>query len=118
MPLTVPAIDDRDRIPEQVLAELIAQIAARFQPLRIILFGSYAYGKPVAESDVDLLVIMETSKRESRQALEIRQYIQPLFGLDILVITPARLEQRLKLGDWFLREITTKGRIVYESPDG
>ncbi len=65
---------------------------------------------------MDVLVIMETPLRETQQALKIRQHINPLFGVDILVYTPARLEQRLMLGDSFLQEIVEKGRVVYESP--
>jgi hypothetical protein len=60
---------------------------------------------------------MDTPLRETQQALEIRQHVNPLFGVDILVYTPSQLEQRLKLGDSFLREITEKGRVVYKSPN-
>lgn len=114
---TAPTIDDRDRIPDEIIRELISRIAMQFKPKRILLFGSYAYGVPRPESDVDLLVIMETSLRETAQALQIRQAINPLFGVDILVITPQRLVQRLSWGDSFLREISEKGIVVYESPD-
>jgi len=117
MSLVAPTVDTRVRIPDEIIQELITRIVSKFQPKRIILFGSYAFGKPRPESDVDLLVIMDTQLRETQQALEIRQHISPLFGVDILVYTPSRLEQRLKLGDWFLKEITEKGLVVYESPD-
>ena len=114
--LVVPTIDIRTRIPESVLVELARRIADKFHPQRIILFGSYAYGSPRPESDVDLLVIMETSLRETRQALEIRKYLDLQFGVDILVYTPARFAQRLAWGDSFLLEINKKGRVMYESP--
>lgn len=115
--LAVPAIDVRTRIPEQVIHELAIQIAERFRPIRIILFGSYARGAPKPESDIDLLVIMDTALRETQQALEIRQFIRPLFGLDILVYTPQNIEQRLAWGDSFLREIIDQGTVLYESAD-
>lgn len=117
MTLIAPTVDTRVRIPEEIIRELISRIALKFHPKQILLFGSYAYGKPRPESDVDLLVVMDTPLREPEQALQIRQSINPLFGVDILVYTPARLEQRLKLGDSFLKEITEKGLIVYESPN-
>jgi hypothetical protein len=60
---------------------------------------------------------MDTSMRETQQALKIRQHVNPLFGVDILVYTLERLEQRLKLGDSFLKEMTEKGLLMYESPD-
>lgn len=117
MSLIAPTVDIRIRIPEEIIRELISRIASQFHPKQIILFGSYAYGKPRPESDVDLLVVMDTPLRESEQALQIRRYINPLFAVDILVYTPSRLVQRLKLGDFFLKEITEKGIVVYESPD-
>ncbi len=115
MSLMAPTVDTRVRIPDDVIRKLVLMIASQYQPRKIILFGSYAYGNPRPESDVDLLVIMDTSLKEIQQALEIRQYINPLFAVDILVYTPARLDQRLKLGDPFIKEITEKGTVVYES---
>ncbi len=117
MALAAPTVDNRVRIPDEVIGELVSRIADKFHPKKIVLFGSYAYGIPRPESDVDLLVIMESKLRETQQALQIRQHILPLFGVDILVYTPAGLEHRLKLGDSFLREITEKGSVVYESSD-
>ena len=70
MALTAPTVDIRTRIPESTIQVLIAQIAEQFQPEKIILFGSYAYGTPRPESDVDLLVIMNTPLRASQQAAE------------------------------------------------
>ncbi len=62
--LTVPTIDVRKRIPQVVIHRLARQIAKQFKPQKIILFGSYARGKPRPESDVDLLVVMNTKLRE------------------------------------------------------
>jgi len=101
MTLAVPTVDIRVLIPKEIILELISQIALQFQPKKIILFGSYAYGQPRPESDVDLLIVMDTQLRESEQVLRIRQYVKPKFGLDILVYKPSRLEQRLNLGDSF-----------------
>jgi predicted nucleotidyltransferase len=115
--LTAPTIDIRTRIPEEIIRELVSRISSQFKPLRIILFGSYAHGIPRPESDVDLLVVMETQNRESAQALEIRRAIQPMFAVDLLVITPQRLAERLDWGDSFLKEIVEKGIVVYESAD-
>lgn len=114
---TVPTIDERELIPDQVIHELVNLIVDRFKPDKVILFGSYATGTARPESDIDLLIIMKTPIREIQQALEIRQFINPLFGLDILVYTPERTEQRLKLGDSFLRAIIDHGIVLYESVD-
>jgi predicted nucleotidyltransferase len=117
MTLVAPTVDVRSRIPNHVIQELVKRIAEGFQPQRIILFGSYASDTPRPESDVDLLIVMDTPLREAQQALAIRQHVNPLFGVDILVYSPARLQKRLELGDSFLQEIIAKGLVVYESPD-
>lgn len=93
------------------------KIARRFQPEQIVLFGSYAYGTPRPESDVDLLIIMNTPLRSRQQRLEISRALSPRpFPLDIVVRTPEEIKNRLALGDPFVREITTRGKVVYERP--
>jgi predicted nucleotidyltransferase len=115
--LSVPTVDVRDRIPMTTIHTLAQRIAEQFNPQRIILFGSYASGSPRPESDVDLLVIMDTPMRESEQSLQIRRHLNILFGLDLLVCTPQRLAQRLAWGDLFFKEILEQGQVLYESPD-
>jgi predicted nucleotidyltransferase len=117
MSLVAPTAEIRARISEGLIREMVDRIADRFEPHRIILFGSYASNTPRPESDVDFLVVMETPQRETQQALQIRQFLNPLFGVDILVYTPERLAERLLLGDQFLQEIILSGVIVYESPN-
>ena len=115
--LVVPTIDKRQRIPDRVIKEMVRQIAEKYHPRQIILFGSYAYGQPSPESDIDLLVVMKTQSRGSQQAMEILQTLKPLFGIDILVYTPDVLKQRIGWGDSFLKEITERGVVLYESAD-
>lgn len=112
-----PDIRERQRIPSRAIEEVVSQIVDRFQPRQVILFGSYGYGRPRRESDVDLLVVMVTDLREAEQAVQICQSIEYHFGLDLIVRTPETLSRRLALGDSFLREIVTKGRVLYERPD-
>jgi len=101
----------------QNIRGLVRRIADKFQPEKVVLFGSYAYGNPGPESDVDLLVVMNTSLSSRQQRLRISQAISPRpFPLDIVVRTPEELETRLKLGDPFLHEVMTRGRVVYERP--
>jgi len=114
IPVKVPPITQRTRIPQDAIDYVVWQIAEKFQPLKIILFGSYAYGTPRPESDVDLLVIMETPLKEIEQEISICQEIEYHFGLDLLVKTPATLANRLTLGDPFLKEIVKKGQVLYE----
>jgi predicted nucleotidyltransferase len=100
-----------------VIRQFARAVAARFAPERIILFGSHAYGTPHADSDVDLLVVMP-ARNEIDQAVRIDRAIDPPFPLDLLVCTPKNLAWRLKEGDSFLREITTRGKVLYEKADG
>jgi predicted nucleotidyltransferase len=113
--ISVPTLDVRKRIPGEAIQEIVDQIAQHFNPRQIILFGSYARGEPRPESDVDLLIIMETPMREAQQALEIRQFLKSLFGLDLLVYSAEKIEQRIALGDSFLKDIFSEGITVYES---
>ncbi len=91
------------------------EIARRFQPERIILFGSYAYGTPTEDSDVDLLVVMPFEGRKSKKAIEIRSAVYAGFAMDLIPITPERLKHRIEIEDFFLREIVEKGRVLYEA---
>lgn len=94
------------------------KVARQFKPQRIILFGSYAYGQPTPDSDVDLLVVMRHSKRNVEQAIEIRTKVDAPFPMDLLVRTPERVTERIELGDFFMREIVTKGEVLYEAAHG
>src|SRR5438309_3190379 len=92
------------------------QVAKRFRPAQIILFGSHAYGRPHADSDVDLMVVMPT-RNELDQALRIRLAVDCRFPLDLPVRTPRNLAWRLAEGDSFLREVVSKGKVLYEKAD-
>jgi predicted nucleotidyltransferase len=91
-------------------------VAERFQPDKIILFGSHAYGRPHADSDVDILVIMAARNKHS-QACKIRSAIWAPFPLDLLVRTPQEMRWRLDDGDLFHTEIVSKGKVLYEKDD-
>ncbi len=91
-------------------------IVREFTPLQVILFGSYAYGTPTENSDVDLLVVMDIPKSEFRnKAMEIQQRIPHRFRLDLLVRSPEEIAYRVSCNDWFLRKITEKGDLLYGS---
>ena len=103
------------RISMRAIRSLARRIAEEFQPEKIILFGSYAYGKPEPESDVDLLVVMDTPLRARQQRLEISRALSPRpFPLDIIIQTPQQMKERLAMGDPFLLEITNRGKVLYE----
>lgn len=114
---TVAPIHIRRRIPLRAIRDVVKQIVEQFQPEKIILFGSYAYGKPKPESDVDLLVIMSTPLRNHEQAIQIARAIDYHFGLDLLVRTPQQVAERMKLGDFFMQEIIEGGKVLYARSD-
>ncbi len=92
------------------------EIADRFRPHKIILFGSHSHGAPHADSDVDLLVIMP-ARNMIDQSVRIRRATEHWFPLDLIVRTPEYVRRRIEDGDWFLREIVSTGKVLYESTD-
>ena len=114
----VPTVDKRKRIPQKAIDKVVEQIVEKFKPQKIILFGSYARGNPRPESDVDMLVVMDTPLKESKLSLEIHRHLGVMFGLDLVVYTPKRLKERVDMGDWFLRDILKEGKVLYEAEDG
>ncbi len=109
----VPPVIERERIPQEAIDDVVRQIAEQFDPERIILFGSYAYGTPRPDSDVDLLVVMDTPLSEIQQGIAIRRTIKKHFGLDLLVRKPEFLARRIAIGDPFMQEITQRGIVLY-----
>lgn len=91
------------------------QVAEKFQPERIILFGSYVYGQPTEDSDVDLLVILPFEELPVDKAIEIRREVKSSFPLDLMARTAEQVQQRLEMGDFFIQEIVNKGRILYKA---
>lgn len=97
------------------LRPAIQKIVAELRPEKIILFGSYAYGKPSPHSDVDLLVIMKTRASLKERSWAVSRLLLPRpFPVDILVKTPKEVEKSLKTGDFFLQDILTRGKVLYD----
>ena len=104
-------------IPMAAIRRYARRIAEKFDPDKIILFGSYAYGQPHEWSDVDILVVMP-ARNQIDQSLRIIFAVEPPFSVDLIVRTPKRLQRDWKDGDWFLREILARGKVLYEKTDG
>ncbi len=98
------------------LRQICETIAREFQPERIILFGSQAYGKPTKDSDLDLLVVMPFTGDTLEQSVTILRKLNLLLPIDLLVRTPEQVQQRLALGDSFMRDIIERGKVLYEAP--
>ncbi len=97
------------------IQDLCDRIAREFRPERIVLFGSYARGDPDEDSDVDLLVIMPFEGKGARRAAEIRWRTRPGFPIDLVVRTPETVRERIELGDFFLRDAVTEGKVLHDA---
>jgi len=102
------------RVPRAAIRRYVNRIVERFHPQRIILFGSHAYGKPHADSDVDLLVVMPARSMIDK-AVRMELARPAPFPMDLLVRTPDYLAHRLALGDWFMREIVERGIVLHDT---
>lgn len=99
----------------RTLPKAIKRIVSELKPEKIILFGSYAYGNPTPDSDVDLLVIMDTKASYKERYLAVARLLRPRsFPVDIIVKTPKEIEKALKTNSFFTKEIYTKGVVLYE----
>jgi uncharacterized protein len=100
----------------ETLPGAIELLVSKLKPEKIILFGSYAYGNPTPDSDVDLLVIMKTRAKDIDRYIAVSNLLYPRqFPVDILVRTPREIElESKKKGNFFLREILNKGKVLYE----
>ena len=108
-------IQGGDKKIKHYIEDLRAQIVQAVQPQQIILFGSYAYGQPHEDSDVDLLVVMPFEGSPYQQAFKIRMGINAPFALDLLVRTPEYVAQQLEWGDCFMQEVISQGKVIYEA---
>jgi len=97
------------------IEELGRRIGETFHPQRVVLFGSYARGNPTPDSDVDLLIIAPHEGKPVNKSVEIRMKIRPRFPVDLIVRTPEKVLERLKMGDDFIRDILETGKVLYEA---
>ena len=99
-----------------MILEMVEKIKQGYQPEKIILFGSYAYGTPQRDSDIDLLIIKETAERPIDRRVEVSRMVSDpnrLIPFEPMVLTPAELEKRIQVGDQFVQEILKKGEVLY-----
>lgn len=99
----------------ELLEGIVKRIVDGYNPDKIILFGSYAYGTPTPDSDIDVFIVKDDSRKGVERFCEVRRISQDI-GVSImpLVFTNAELEKRLKLEDDFILEIVNRGKVLYE----
>lgn len=101
-------------IPMRDIKRYCDAIAAAFKPHKIILFGSYAYGKPTEDSDVDVMVVMPRKRYRRDLGWRIPVKVPPSFPLDVLVLADDRLQDRVDDREGFILDVTEKGKVMYE----
>ena len=101
---------------KEIINKIVEKIKMRYQPEKVILFGSYGWGNPTKDSDIDLLIVKKTNQKHRQRMLTVRRIVSEenaLVGIDILVYTPEEVTERLKIGDSFISKILKKGDILY-----
>ena len=106
-----PLWDGTRRVGRNQIETYCRVLAREFHPKKIILFGSYAHGKPTKDSDVDLVVIMPFRGSDTKKVVEIRGRVEAPFPMDLLVWPPERAEKT----DYFTRDVLARGKVMYES---
>ncbi len=102
---------------DQLIVRLAETICRKYKPQKIVLFGSYARGRPTEDSDIDLFIVKETDARMVDRFVEVKRLIyDPQLRIPVspLVYTPQELEERLNMGDDFVKEIMSEGMVLYE----
>jgi predicted nucleotidyltransferase len=110
------AIKVKDAEIRKIILDIVEKIKKEYQPSKIILFGSYAYGQPDRSSDIDLLIIKETTARPIDRRVTVARIAsdpERLIPFEPIVLTSEEVQARLMIGDQFLKEILTKGEVLH-----
>jgi len=100
----------------EMIQDIVQRIVAGYAPQKVILFGSYAYGEPDEDSDIDLLIIKDTDKRPIERWMEVKRLLRDRssrVSVSPLVYTRREFEYRLAIKDFFIQEVLEKGEVLY-----
>ncbi len=96
------------------IQELVDKLVAGYQPEKVILFGSHAYGTPREDSDVDLFVIKDDPRPRWERQVEARMSMGfNGFALDVLVYTPHEFSMANPKFNPLVRDVKGKGVMLY-----
>ncbi len=104
------------KVNEELIQQVVNALVAEYAPQQVILFGSYAYGVPDDDSDIDLLIVKETEDPFMKRVTEARRAsdgTHPGIAVDFFVLTPDEMNSRLLKGDHFIEDIVENGRALY-----
>ena len=100
---------------DEVIEEIVASLR-RYDPEKVILFGSRARGEDDPYSDIDLVIIKETEQRFLDRIASVYEVLQPVRAIDVLVYTPDELERMREEGNPFIEKVLQEGMVIYERP--
>ena len=106
-----------NKFPKKIVNHYINNLSKKITVNGVLLFGSYAYGQPGPDSDIDLLIIKDTSDRPIDRRVSVRKIVSDRnrrIPFEPLVLTQNEVEERISRGDQFIEEILTEGEILYE----
>ena len=101
---------------KRLIEDVVERVRRDYRPRRIVLFGSYANGRPGPDSDIDLLIVKETEARPIDRRVEVARIAADpgrTIPVEAIVLTPAEVEARLAAGDQFVAEILSSGETLY-----
>ncbi len=101
---------------QKTIARVVDKIVSGYDPDRIILYGSYAHGRPNADSDIDLFIVKDTGLSRVYRFAEIKRIIynpKRRIAISPLVYTPRELSEWLKVGDDLVKDILDSGETLY-----
>lgn len=99
-----------------VLSRMVDVLVREYQPEKIVLFGSYAYGTPHADSDFDILIVKDSPQPFFQRLFEVRRLVSEVrhgYAFDFIVLSPVEIEERLQRGNQFIKEILERGVVMY-----
>jgi len=96
------------------IESILAQIVEKYQPLKVILFGSAAKGEFEEVNDLDFLILKEDVPSTGLARMrELDELIERNMAADMLVYRPDEFDDRVRLGDPFIKSILKEGRVLY-----
>ncbi len=101
---------------ETIIKNLLKILIDKYNPDKIILFGSHAQGTAGRDSDIDLLIVKQTSERGLDRWTQVQRLITQAHRavpVETLVLTPEEVDKRIAVGDQFISEILNKGKLLY-----
>lgn len=112
--MKIVTVTERKQLLEDELERIVAILKEKYKPEKIVLFGSLTNRELHEWSDIDLLIIKETSKRPIERVLEVSRLIKPKVGIDLFIYTPEEYKFLLKERFSFLLKVLRTGKILYE----